>query len=1177
MKKKILPALIMCSVLLAGSMTSLAKAEENTEDNAEPVVEQTMEQQSEDNATPLAAGQTVYVAPYGGGGSDSNSGTTKDKPVQTLDKALELAGAGGTIYLCGKSGFSINKEVTLGNNITFKQESEATSSTIFNVSDGGHLIVNDVTFDGGKGEKDRKYIASSAISVTDLGKLTVNPGAKFTKCYSAISVMPVGIEASNYHAGNAEVTINGGEFYDLGVDKDTSNAVHYHGVISIDSVSKKYKAIVNINDINIHDCVTSSGLITVGGYGDESNVICNMRGGTITNNTLVTNAEWTTPVVAKVQGQFNMSGGSITNNTGAYGAAFFVNEGTVDISGGEISGNTASKYGGAIYIATSEGTVNMTGGTIDSNKAGNYGGAIANGGGTVNVSGGTISNNAARYGGGIAAWANTPEMIISDNALITGNTAEGPKNDPYGGGGGIYIQSGTLKVTGGTISNNTASYGGGIDTWGTAATTIEGTALITENKVTDVDGTGAGIAVHDGILTLNGGTISKNRGYVGTGIGIWNNATAVMDGDTKIIENVNIADADNWAGGAVFVSSATNDGSKFIMKNGTIADNTGGPTWCGGICVLGYQKDTVVQIAGGTISNNTNDNNDDQSILVRGWLKDGTQSEGYLKLSGSPTITGQVLLRTDTSDVVKVDVVDAFSPTQPVQLSVMDSDWTNKRTIVRYAEGLKADLAQFVPYKAAKTQAIIKDGQDLQCMNKVRVIFKDADGNTAKDMYVMPNTKLGADELPTVTKDGYTFKYWKEGNSGKQWDFSQKEISEKLTVFVPEWSSDSKTYTVKYVTNSAVPIADKKVKEGDKTTEPQMSNSKKGYIVGGWYTTESFQDDTKWNFDDPVMSDLTLYAKWELKQPTNISLTADGNVTSVHTGETVKLIATAGYADLDGVTYSYKWYKDGKALKGKTRASQDTNEIEVDETGNYTVKITATDGTYTSSAVEAGPVEVTVTDHMYTGEWKQNDSQHWRECDICGEKGEEDSHAYGAWKVIKEATGNEKGQAERECVVCGHSQTKELAYNEPADPDNNTAPTLEANNMEIAIGSTFEAKNYAKASDAEDGDLTDKIKVVADNVDTTKAGAYEVTYLVTDSQDLSRARTISVTVKEKDDNKANPTTPKEEQDQTGTKETTKTVKTVRTGDEANGMLYVGLAALALVGGILVYRKKREMK
>lgn len=122
MKRMILPALIMCSVLLAGSMTSLAKAEENTEDNAEPVVEQTMEQQSEDNATPLAAGQTVYVEPYGGGGSDSNSGQTKDAPVLTLDKALELAGEGGTIYLCGTSGFSINKEVTLDNNITFKTE-----------------------------------------------------------------------------------------------------------------------------------------------------------------------------------------------------------------------------------------------------------------------------------------------------------------------------------------------------------------------------------------------------------------------------------------------------------------------------------------------------------------------------------------------------------------------------------------------------------------------------------------------------------------------------------------------------------------------------------------------------------------------------------------------------------------------------------------------------------------------------------------------------------------------------------------------------------------------------------------------------------------------------------------------------------------------------------------------
>ena len=441
---------------------------------------------------------------------------------------------------------------------------------------------------------------------------------------------------------------------------------------------------VDINNVNIHDNHSYYGVIRLGDDGgNASNVICKMKKCTSTNNTVSSKGD--TAGILLSAGTLNLSGGSLTENKGS--------------------------YGGAIYVG-SKGVVNMTGGEISSNTASSYGGAISNGGGAVNISGGKIIKNKANYGGGIAAWGSTSNILISDNAFISENRAEGPTADDYSGGGGVYTQGGKLTVSGGTISKNIASYSGGIDTWGASTTTtIEGNALITENEVTELDGTGGGIGVHDGILNLNGVTISKNKGFSGSGLGIWNNATAVMDGDTKIIDNVNIATSDSSAGGAVFVSSKTNDGSKFIMKNGTISGNTAGVTHCGGIFVYGLYVDTVVQIMGGTISNNMNDNKDDQSIVVRGTLTDdGKQYEGILKLSGSPTITGQVYLRTETSDKVKVDVVDTFTPTQPIQLYVSRSDWSDYRTIVTYADGLEANLNDFVPYDANETQAIIKSG-----------------------------------------------------------------------------------------------------------------------------------------------------------------------------------------------------------------------------------------------------------------------------------------------------------------------------------------------------------------------------------------------------------------------------------------------------------------------------------
>ncbi|MFQ9345159.1 MAG: immunoglobulin-like domain-containing protein [Coprococcus sp.] len=95
----------------------------------------------------------------------------------------------------------------------------------------------------------------------------------------------------------------------------------------------------------------------------------------------------------------------------------------------------------------------------------------------------------------------------------------------------------------------------------------------------------------------------------------------------------------------------------------------------------------------------------------------------------------------------------------------------------------------------------------------------------------------------------------------------------------------------------------------------------------------------------------------------------------------------------------------------------------------------------------------------------------------------------------------------------------------------NAAPVITANDKTLTVGDTFDAKADVTAKDAEDGDLTQKIEVINNTVNTSKAGSYEVTYKVTDSQGASVTKTISVTVKAKDtlkptpDRKNNPSGP----------------------------------------------------
>ena len=76
----------------------------------------------------------------------------------------------------------------------------------------------------------------------------------------------------------------------------------------------------------------------------------------------------------------------------------------------------------------------------------------------------------------------------------------------------------------------------------------------------------------------------------------------------------------------------------------------------------------------------------------------------------------------------------------------------------------------------------------------------------------------------------------------------------------------------------------------------------------------------------------------------------------------------------------------------------------------------------------------------------------------------------------------------------------------------NTAPVINGvTNKEIKIGSAFNPLTGVTASDKEDGDLTSKI-VVSGTVDTAKAGAYNLTYSVTDSKGLVTTAKATITV-----------------------------------------------------------------
>ena len=125
----------------------------------------------------------------------------------------------------------------------------------------------------------------------------------------------------------------------------------------------------------------------------------------------------------------------------------------------------------------------------------------------------------------------------------------------------------------------------------------------------------------------------------------------------------------------------------------------------------------------------------------------------------------------------------------------------------------------------------------------------------------------------------------------------------------------------------------------------------------------------------------------------------------------------------------------------------------------------------------------------------------------------------------------------------------------------NHVPTISASDKTITVGAKFEPLKGVTAKDNEDGDLTSKIKVIKNTVDTKKAGTYKVTYQVTDSQGASVTKTIKVTVK------------------AASVKSDKENVSVETGDQTNVGLFIFLAIISALGiaVLMVLKKKNALK
>jgi uncharacterized repeat protein (TIGR02543 family) len=278
---------------------------------------------------------------------------------------------------------------------------------------------------------------------------------------------------------------------------------------------------------------------------------------------------------------FTLNGGKICNNTATDNAGGVYNSGNFTMSGGEISGHMALSGAGVYNLGTFEMIQEGVGKhpKIINNAATNYGGGVYNSGSAskFNMSGGTISGNTAdREGGGVyvtgyAVFNMSGGSISCNKAIVIGTGSTGF-------GGGLCGWNGTVNMSGGEISDNEAVFGGGMFIYLYSTCDLSGNALIENNKgLTGKYSAGGGVYNY-GLLTLreNAAIIGNSAPWGGA---VFNEAGTFTMESGMIYGNYSTT----GEGGGIYLNTKADPDSNIKIKGGIISSNTavsvGGGIW----------------------------------------------------------------------------------------------------------------------------------------------------------------------------------------------------------------------------------------------------------------------------------------------------------------------------------------------------------------------------------------------------------------------------------------------------------------------------------------------------------------------------------------------------------------------------------------------------------------------
>jgi len=312
--------------------------------------------------------------------------------------------------------------VALMSNATFEMNGGTISGCTSNVGGGVYMraAVNSFTMNSGIITECTAKYGGGGVYMEDTNSFTMN-GGTISDCGRVEGNTTISNGGGVYVKGaDATFTMNDGEIFECKAPDNNGGGIYAEGA------TVTVKGTVSGCEAKFGGGVSSTGKLNIEETGVINNCKAEIHGGGV--------------FVGGSEAELTMQGGAITNCTALQGGGIFFHTGkTFTLTAGEISHCTATgnmANGGGVFLHKIE---------------------------TFTMSGGTISNNTAPYlGGGI--YMGQEDTPAGSYQITAGEISHNSVTDPYGFGGGIYVQKGiTLNLENTLVTGNTASaLGGGI-------------------------------------------------------------------------------------------------------------------------------------------------------------------------------------------------------------------------------------------------------------------------------------------------------------------------------------------------------------------------------------------------------------------------------------------------------------------------------------------------------------------------------------------------------------------------------------------------------------------------------------------------------------------------------------------------------------------------------------------